>query len=1126
MRTQSGQDSQKTALPIWALWLVHVLFFMSGAAALIYEVVWMRMLSFVFGNTTYAVSVVLALFLSGLAIGAWVYGRVADRRADLLRVYGLLEAGAAAIALVLPLVLLRVLNPVYAWIYQRSGESILALTAARVVLNAALLIPPATLLGGTLPVLIRFIARSDRAMEGHIGRLYGLNTLGGVAGTFSAGFLLMPSLGLRLSNVVAVALGLTVAACALSTHRVLGRRAAVPPNWQPKASPANRSDARLSAGRWLLTAFALSGFAALAYEVLWTRFLVFFFESTVYAFSAMLCVYLAGLALGSLTYWLLISRSSRPLAWFVAIQVLIGLSAAITMLALPALRDWHLSAMKLGLFGHIKWIFLAAAAIMGVPTLLIGVVFPLVCGAWSRVTGRIGSGVGQVYVVNTAGTVVGSLASGFIIIPAIGIRLALYAMAGLNIFAGLVVWAAISPTAWQRAVRGAVALLAPAALMLVMNCSFTARDLVQVIKRYHTVEIESITEGIDGTVTVERGTLMDDVVGQGETRALAINGVNVAGTGIALLTTQKLQAHIAMLLHPGVRRVLHVGFGAGGTAWSVTRYGVSDVDCVEISKAVIDSASEFPEINRVVLSDPRLHVYLEDARTFVRHTPHRYDVILSDLVHPILAGQGFFYSVDYLADCKRLLKPGGLFSTWIPIYSVGLQDFKVMIRSIREVFPYVYIWHSEGGRNQFCVVHGMLQPLAVQYEGFAQRMADPQVLEDLSEIGIRREEEILALLLYDHAAVDHWLTGVEQLNTDDNGYLEFVAPRRAYQFPGSRDVNFLFVYPDLVLNSGGSVLDYITAIGGPHALWRQRLREEVAANQHVLQARLYELARNDRCDLLALMEYRRALALVPDHFVAKMMLGITEGQMAWTQHAATALTPLSIAREHWMAALTATGRPQEALHWAEALARESPAWWAYAAVEATLSQDFEDLARVIRAGRDAGLAGFMGIDPTLLQQVAEEECARAVQSGDASRLRTLGQAYEQMAYQIWAVPVGVQQISPALRMSTFRVQAVAGLLDLAAARYAKALALDPSDVRAKFRLAAVSSSQGEYREALQLAEQVRDALANESENEPAMSSVTRLILDLREKERQPFAFLRDAQEWVKVQGAARRTGFQ
>jgi len=1100
-----------------------VLFFLSGAAALVYEVVWMRMLSFVFGNTTYAVSVVLAVFLGGLAIGAFIYGRVADRGRGLLRVYGLLEAGAAAIALVLPVVLLRGLTPVYTWIYQRAGESTLALTAARLALNGALLIGPAILLGGTLPLLIRFIVRRDRGMEGHIGRLYGLNALGAVAGSFAAGFLLLPFLGLGLSNAVGAALGFCVAAAALLTHRALGAQAEGLAEWRPAKPPEEAAGSPEAVGRWLLVAFALSGFAALAYEVLWTRLLAFFLEGTVYAFSAMLCVYLLGLALGSLLYSVVISRLARQVRWFVILEVVIGVSAAGTIPVFLVLRRLHLPSMSITFWGQTEWLFVGAAAIMIVPTVLIGAVFPLVCGVWARSTGRVGASVGQAYVVNTVGTVAGSLAAGFVLVPAIGARLCLYAMAGLSIFAGLMVWTMMGRRGRPRALRGAAAVLIPAALFVALNHSFTAEDLVEVYKRGRALEIEWVKEDIDGTVTVQRRRAqMDTIIGQGDTRVLAVNATPVAGTDFALLTTQKLQAHIAMLLHPKAERVLHIGFGTGGTAYSVSQHPVERIDCVEISKAVIEAAPLFPETNRGVLEDSRVSLYLEDARTFVRHTPHEYDVILSDLAHPMLAGQGFFYSVDYLRDCRSRLKAGGIFSTWMPIYALNLEGLKVMIRSIREVFPYVYIWHSEGGRNQFCVVQGMLQPLEVIYEGFAQRMAEPGVLADLAEIGVWRPESVLALLLYDHNAVDRWVGEGGQLNTDDNGYLEFIASRANYQFPSSRKINFLFAYPDLVLNSGGSALDYMSGAGGAEARWRERLRREVEANRHVLRARLYELGRQDRYDLLALMSYRRALAAAPDHFVAKSMIAVTEGQMKQARAAAAGADAASIAREQWLAALTATERFEEAAGWAEALARQSPGWWNYVAVANVLRKKPEELARILRGRGPRTQGSFMGIPRTLFEQVIADERAAAGQPGEASNWQRLGQCYQQMAGAIWSGSIGANEVRTPVRMSSLRLHAVAGLLDLAAARYGKALSLAPGDADIKFALASVEATRGELEEAIELLEGLAGEGVEESSSGVSSARVRAALAQVRATEGNPFAFLEEAQAEVMRQVERRR----
>jgi len=1100
-----------------------VLFFLSGAAALVYEVVWMRMLSFVFGNTTYAVSVVLAVFLEGLAIGAFIYGRVADRGRGLLRVYGLLEAGAAAIALVLPLVLLRGLTPVYTWIYQRAGESTLALTAAQLVLSGGVLLAPAILLGGTLPLLIRFIVRGDRGMDAHIGRLYGVNTLGAVTGSFAAGYLLLPFLGLGLSNAVGAGLGFCVGAAALLMHRVLGKEAGRSPEWRPAGvgeGATGGAVGQAGVGKWLLVAFALSGFAALAYQVLWARLLAFFLDGTVYAFSAMLCVYLLGLALGSLVYSVVISRSPRQVRWFVILEVIIGLSAGGTIPVFLVLRGLRMESMTATFRGQVEWMFVAAAAIMIVPTVLIGAVFPLVCGVWARSTGRVGASVGQAYVVNTVGTVAGSLLAGFVIIPAIGTRVALFAMAGVSVFAGLMVWTAASRAGWGRTIKGLAALAAPVLLMVGMQHSYTAEDLVHVYQHGMPLDIEWMKEGIDGTVTVERGRSGQDALfGWGTDRRLSINGINVAGTRIDFHTTQKLQAHLGLLVRPGARRVLQVGFGSGGTAYSASLHHIDRIDCVEISRAVIEAAHKFEETNHGVLRDHRVNLYMEDARSFVKHARHLYDVILSDSSHPILAGEGLLYSVDYLRDCAARLRPEGIFSTWLPVYGMQLEHVKVMVRSIREVFPYVYVWHTSIGRNQWCIVHGMMRPLEIDYEGFAGEMAIPAVEEDLARIGLWRPEEVLALLLYDETAVDRWLADGEQLNTDDNGYLEFMGPRGTYEFAAARHIMFLFTFPDIVLSSGGSILDDVKGGGGPTAAWRERLGREVKANRHVLRARLYELALQDAHNLLALAEYRRALAASPGHFVAETMLGIQEAQLASTRQAAAGKDGSIVALGQMVGASVELGRLAEAAEWAELMARHSSADPGPSAVVAVLREDPEEVRRVVerRSEEGQGQVALMGIPREMLERLVETQRAVGAQAGDVEGWRELGELYQQMATAIRVNTQPVSVTSATLRLRGFRVRAVAELGELAAGCYGRALELAPSDARGRYRLALVQAVRGEYRMAIELLEGITEEAARASDGTVRMGAVRELTAKLREMERNPFGFLEVVQEAALAQ---------
>jgi spermidine synthase/tetratricopeptide (TPR) repeat protein len=629
-------------------------------------------------------------------------------------------------------------------------------------------------------------------------------------------------------------------------------------------------------------------------------------------------------------------------------------------------------------------------------------------------------------------------------------------------------------------------------------------------------DIEWLQEGIDGTVTVETAKGKGDALtGTGGDRRLAINGVNVAGTRIDFQTTQKLQAHLALLVRAGSERVLQVGFGSGGTAYSISRHPVKRIDCVELSRAVIAAAPQFEETNHGVLDDDRVHLHVEDARSYVKHAPHAYDVILSDSTHPILAGEGLLYSVDYLRDCAARLKPDGIFSTWLPIYGMRLAEVKVIVRSIREAFPYTYIWHTSVERNEWCIVHGMRQPLRIDYGRFAREAAIPEVRQDLAQIGLDSPDTLLALLLYDHEAVNKWLRDVDQLNTDDNGYLEFVGPRGARQFHHARTRNFLLTFPDLVLSAEGSILDYVVGPGGDGAPWRQRIRREVSANQHILAGRLYEFGRQDSYMLLARMEYQKALEVAPGHYVAQRMLGLAPRQIDWAREAARDKGASQMALDQLAAAETALGRLEEAAKWARQMARPEhrhPASGPVAIV-ALLRKDRDEMARILQERADeGGAAKYLGIPRIMFRQALDREDAVAAAPGDAQNWRQLGIIYREMAASIFRDSgYAGRRPLPALQIRSFRTQAVASLVSLARSRYEVALSLDPGDIAARHGLALVLGAQGEYREAAEVLEGIDRQSVEQAGAGVSSDVLMELAAALQEKERDPFGFIADVQ---------------
>ncbi|RPJ48256.1 MAG: hypothetical protein EHM19_02250 [Candidatus Latescibacterota bacterium] len=583
--------------------LVLVLFTLSGAAGLVYEIVWTRLLTLVFGNTVYAASTVIASFMGGLAIGSYAFGRLADKRVDTLRLYGLLEAGVGLFALVMPFVL-QGLYVVYGGLFRAFGESPAPFFVARFLLSFTLLLVPTILMGATLPVLIRFFAFRRGRLGGEVARLYSLNTWGATVGCFAAGFYLIEKLGVTAANYVAAAVSLSVAVSILLLARRLAAAghsaeaaaggaepagkpgdvpAAAPRSASPTASPpAAAAGYSPSLRRLLLVSAALVGFSSLAYEVIWTRVIVYIVTASVEAFAVVLTTFLAGIALGSLFVARWVDRWRRSLTVFGAIEIAVGLAA---IASIPLLSNIHGTAAWLARVvpqdfkGLTAMRFLITAIVIGGPTILMGAAFPVAAKGFVRAAGGIGRGVGSLYAMNTVGSVAGSLAAGFLVLPLLGAQKSLYAFALLNLAVGVVLVVA-EPGRRARAAVGAFAIAAAGFLLGVYRIPPNSFHKLFADSRPET-EMIYCSEDVTATVTVHQyppGYYFQDDV-----RVICTTGVDVAGTDYMLRTTQLVQGHLPLLFYPKPGpRVMQVGFGSGETSRVVLLEGASHIDVIEI----------------------------------------------------------------------------------------------------------------------------------------------------------------------------------------------------------------------------------------------------------------------------------------------------------------------------------------------------------------------------------------------------------------------------------------------------------------------------------------------------------------------------------------------------------------
>ena len=494
--------------------------------------------------------------------------------------------------------------------------------------------------------------------------LYGLNTLGAVVGCSAAGFVLIGFLGMRATTWIAVFINLLVGVLAI----LLGAKEKLDPSAEPL--PAASQESTAAAGspapswfvRLLLVLFFFAGLTALAYQVLWTRVLTFLTGGTSYAFTSMLAMYLSGLAIGSVLIAPGLDRSKNALKLFCALELMIGLGVLLTV----AFSPMYLSALGnlLLVDGVDRFSGLAAFVILQVGvsaffvfpvTLLMGMAFPVMTKLCAQTVRKSGEGVGTTYFADTVGCIVGSLAAGFILIPRLG---TLHSLELMVLFNMLIAAAAFGVSESGAAcLRFSFVRFAGMAVLLVIACLGSGMaipaDVFSAVFTAPGSKLVYLNEDIGGTVTIED---------YGTHRTLSINGINVAGTDLKFMTTQKLQAHLAMLLHPNPQSVLQIGFGSGGTAWSISRHPVAKIDCVEITAAVLKANDLFRESNHGVLADKRVKVIVDDARSYLQRRGPDYDVILSDSVHPRRVGNGGLYSSDYFRLCRNRLKPGGIFS--------------------------------------------------------------------------------------------------------------------------------------------------------------------------------------------------------------------------------------------------------------------------------------------------------------------------------------------------------------------------------------------------------------------------------------------------------------------------------
>ena len=816
--------------------LVFSLFLVSGAAGLMLEVTWTRILCTLFGNTVFAASAVLTAFMLGLALGSTALGRYADRHPRPLRLYGLLEIGVGMYALLFPWLKVSI-TPFYRWFFQAMDPGFLLLSAVRFLFALLLILPPTFLMGGTLPVLGRFLgARREEAGQ-EVGYLYAVNTIGAVLGSFLSGFVMLEGLGVRgslwMAGAFALAIGLTAFSLGSREAERKDRKkgkASTPP------APAVVSGETLASPLFylVLVAFGVAGFCALAYEVIWTRILIFILTTSLYAFASMLTVFLAGLGLGGLfASRFVVSRLRRPLLAFGLVEILAGLSAMVSILMIGKLSDidtriagWLQFTGSLSrhvIFTH----FADAIVVLFLPTLVMGMAFPIVSTLILRHEILLGRRVGQIYAANTIGCVLGAFCGGLVLIPLLGLYHSLLALVSLNLLVGLVL-------VFRSEIQSQLARRALAFTLLggfVLYGFFLPSDIFQdTIKAYHNPsETIFLREHATGTVVVYQFPY-------GE-RLIVVDGVSVAGMDFMLRSTQKLQGYIPLALHPRPRHVVQIGFGSGETTRVGLGFGVDDYSIVEICPAVFEAGPQFEAVNQGSYRDPRLRKIIMDGKNFALLSDEKFDIVMNDSIYPGSGGSSALYTYDHFRQCRERLADGGLFSCWVPI-DLRLGELRMILKSFQSVFPHTTFWIASNCLNKHALILGPLEPLQVDLPRLAAVLDRPEIKEDLDAIAIHNIYDLLDCLVLDEDGVRRFV-GDSPLNTDDRPRLEISCAVR-----GDWEKYLALVLAQITLYRA-PVLPYISSfIDEPKD--REDIAHRFEATIHIFRAQVAQLLRSPK----------------------------------------------------------------------------------------------------------------------------------------------------------------------------------------------------------------------------------------------------------------------------------------
>jgi len=750
-----------------ALPAMLALFVGSGAAALIYEVVWFQMLQLSLGSSAVSMGVLLGVFMGGMGLGSWMFPKRVDKKHHPLKVYAYLELGIGLCGL-LVLLIVPLLGGVYTAIAGTGQFSVFL----RGLVAAMILLPPTLMMGATLPAIARYVETTPKGVS-WMGFFYGGNIAGAVIGTLLAGFYLLRVYDMVTATIVAVVFNVAVAGLAL----VLARSAHYEPAGVSVKDPVIEPRARV-----VYIAIALSGLTALASQVIWARALSLLIGATVYTFSLILAVFLVGLGIGSSLGSSMAGSLKHPrvaLGWVqMLLCVALAYAAYMTTASMPF---WPINpSISSDPMFNFQLDLMRAAFVVLPGAILWGMSFPLALASVAEKGQDPARLVGGVYAANTAGAIVGALLASLLAIALIGSQNAQMVLIGLSAVSGLILLASHADETGQgksQLASMAVLVAVTAGAGLLARSVPPMPGLLVAYGRYAATwvgqnEIIYTGEGMTASVAVSRtpnGVLNYHNAGKVQ-----------ASSEPQDMRLQRMLGHMTTLIPDNPRTVVVIGCGAGVTAGAVAIDPVlTQVTIAEIEPLVPKVVSTyFSEHNFDVIRNPKVRVHLDDARHFLLTTKEKFDAITSDPLDPWVKGAATLYTREFFDVVKSRLNPGGVVTLFVQLYESSDEAVKSEIATFLESFPNGVVFaNTINGQGYDLVLVGQLDPKPIDVDRVQARLSDPAnaaIAQSLAEIGIYSAVDLFGTYGGRKDDMGRWLTGA-QINTDRNLRLQYLA---------------------------------------------------------------------------------------------------------------------------------------------------------------------------------------------------------------------------------------------------------------------------------------------------------------------------------------------------------------